>query len=140
VRLLVAGSRFDKKELENRYCDFCEYIERILAVHDIHEIVSGGCKNSYDYLAELYASENEIKVKTFPADWDNIESPGAIIKTTKYGGKYNAKAGHDRNMLMGDYAECALILWDGKSKGTKDMITILMSSKVHFIHIVKLLF
>lgn len=44
-----------------------------------------------------------------------------IAKSNQYG-EYNALAGMNRNHSMGDSATHLLAFWDGKSKGTQDMI------------------
>jgi NADPH-dependent 7-cyano-7-deazaguanine reductase QueF-like protein len=55
---------------------------------------------------EQYAKENRIELKVFPADWN----------------KHGRAAGPIRNAQMGDYADQLVAVWDGKSKGTKNMI------------------
>lgn len=72
---------------------------------NITEIVSGHAKGT-DKLGEQYGLLNQIPVKVFPADWD----------------KYGKAAGPMRNRKMADYADAAIIVWDGVSKGTKHMI------------------
>lgn len=73
----------------------------------ITEVVSGRARG-VDTLGELWAFRNNILLTKFPADWD----------------RYGRQAGYVRNIEMGDYAEAALILWDGKSRGTGHMIDI----------------
>lgn len=73
--------------------------------HIITEVVSGGAKGA-DALGERYAKEYKIPLKVFPADWD----------------KHGRSAGPIRNAQMGDYADQLVAVWDGKSKGTKNMI------------------
>lgn len=72
---------------------------------DISEVVSG-CARGADTLGEQWAKRNNVAVKKFPADWDNL-------------GK---KAGPVHNCQMGDYADALIALWDGQSRGTKHMI------------------
>lgn len=86
------------------YEDCIPYISTFCSQYGDIEIVSGTCRGPDKY-GERYAFDNKIRVKQFPADW--------IL------GK---KAGNLRNSLMADYADAALILWDGESRGTKDMI------------------
>lgn len=69
------------------------------------EIVSGGAKGA-DVLGERYAKEMGYALKIFPADWD----------------KYGKKAGPVRNQQMADYGDALVAFWDGKSKGTANMI------------------
>lgn len=85
------------------------------------EVVSGKAKG-VDTLGEEFASKAGLKVHDKPADWDNIKAPGAVVKTRYDGKKYNALAGHWRNEEMAQIADAALILWDGKSTGSLDML------------------
>lgn len=57
-----------------------------------------------DYM--LSRQEDIDKLKIFPADWD----------------KYGRRAGPIRNREMAEYADALLAYWDGKSRGTKNMI------------------
>lgn len=69
------------------------------------EIVSG-CATGIDRLGELYADIFSFKVTKFPAAW----------------AKYGKSAGPIRNKEMGKYADMALVIWDGISPGSKNMI------------------
>lgn len=72
----------------------------------IIEIVSGGCRGP-DKLGERWAIARGIELRVMPADWDRL-------------GK---KAGMVRNAQMADYADAAIIFWDGQSRGTANMIS-----------------
>lgn len=72
---------------------------------DITEVVSGGAPG-VDALAKKWAEQHGIPVKQFPADWD----------------RYGRKAGPIRNQAMAEYGEALIAVWDGKSRGTKNMI------------------
>lgn len=72
-----------------------------------------------DSLGREWAESLGLPIKSFPAAWSNIEAPGALIKINRYGDKYNARAGHDRNTEMVTYADAVIALWDGVSPGTK---------------------
>lgn len=71
------------------------------------EIVSGAARGA-DALGERYAAERGLAVKQFPADWD----------------RYGRSAGYRRNAEMAEYADAAVVFWDGKSKGSKHMINL----------------
>jgi hypothetical protein len=71
----------------------------------IGEIVSGGARGA-DKLGERWAKENDVPLKVFPAEWSI----------------YGKQAGFVRNAQMADYADGLIAFWDGKSRGTKDMI------------------
>lgn len=76
---------------------------------EITEVVSGMCKNSPDMLGYYWAYENNIPVAEFHPNWR----------------RYNKAAGMFRNWDMGEYADAALIIWDGESKGSAQMAQVM---------------
>lgn len=76
-----------------------------LGYSDWTEVVSGGAKGA-DTLGEQFANNHSIPLKVFPADWN----------------KFGNAAGPIRNNQMALYADALVAFWDGKSKGTKNMI------------------
>lgn len=92
---------------------------------EIEEVVCGKAPG-IDTVGENWAKKNKVKIKPFPAEWDNLELPGATPKSRYNKWKkreeiYNSSAGFYRNGLMAKYAEC-LIAIPGEGGGTKDMI------------------
>jgi len=87
--------------------DFSDYnlLESECDKHAITEVVSGRASGA-DELGEFYANDRAIPIKYFPAQW----------------GQYGTSAGPIRNGQMADYAEALIAFWDGKSKGTANMI------------------
>lgn len=72
-----------------------------------------------DTLAVEFASKYNIPIKPFPANWD----------------KYGRAAGPIRNSQMANYADSLICCWDGKSRGSKNMIeTMQKMSKLVYIH------
>lgn len=69
------------------------------------EIVSGMAPG-VDTLAIQYALENNLPLKEFHANWN----------------KYKRAAGPIRNKQMAEYADALVAIWDGESRGTKNMI------------------
>lgn len=98
MRVVVAGSRniFDY-ELLKRAIDESGF--------EITEIVSGGAKG-IDSLGEHWAAHNSVACKVFNADWQ----------------QFGRRAGPLRNKEMAEYADALIAIWDGESKGTKNMI------------------
>ena len=72
---------------------------------EISQVVSGMARG-VDTLALQWASKHCMPVAKFPADWN----------------KYGRGAGHIRNRQMADNADALVAVWDGKSRGTKNMI------------------
>lgn len=98
MKTIIAGSR--------SITDINVVMQAILAVNfPITEVVSGTCRG-VDRLGEAYAVSQGIKISRFPADWK----------------KYPKAAGAIRNKEMAEYADALIAVWDGKSKGTLDMI------------------
>lgn len=72
---------------------------------EVTEVVSG-CARGVDRLGEQWAQMRSIPIKRFPANWD----------------RDGRSAGPIRNRQMANYAEALVAIWDGESKGTKNMI------------------
>ena len=105
MKVIIAGSRlFKDYELLRQKCD-----QALLNKLDV-EIVSGGCEGA-DKLGERYAVERGCSIKEMPADWK----------------KHGKSAGPIRNEQMAKYADALIAFWDGKSKGTKNMIDLAKS-------------
>lgn len=73
----------------------------------ITEVFSGGARG-VDIAGENWAIAQGIPVRSFPADWET----------------FGKRAGMLRNEEMASQAEQLIAIWDGKSPGTKHMITI----------------
>lgn len=108
IKVIIAGGRdFNDLRRLNIVCDFT------LKKYTDIEVVSGGAKGA-DALGEKYAREKEYPVIKFPANW-----------------KKNGKAaGPIRNKKMAEYADALIAFWDGKSKGTKNMIYLAREHKL----------
>src|SRR3954467_3895208 len=65
-----------------------------------------GCSNGADTLGEMWANEHDIPVRHVRADWDTFK-------------KF---AGPVRNRIMADAADALILVWDGKSPGSKNML------------------
>lgn len=100
MKVIIAGGR-DFNHLQ-ALCDNCD---KILSNQTNIEVVSGTAKGA-DTLGEVYADLRGYDVTKFPADWD----------------KYGKGAGYIRNKEMAEYADALIAFWDGKSRGTKNMI------------------
>lgn len=70
----------------------------------LSEVVHGGARG-IDSGANLFA-KGVWPIKIFPADWD----------------KFGKRAGPLRNRQMAEYADALIAIWDGESRGTKNMI------------------
>ena len=101
MKVIIAGGRdFNDYDLLKKKCDkiLSEIKEDII-------IVSGGAKGA-DSLGERYANERGFGIDYFIPDWN----------------KYGRAAGMLRNAEMSKHADAAIIFWDQKSRGSKNMI------------------
>lgn len=113
-RVIIAGSRegFNIHDVT---------VAALLSGFPIGEVVSGTARG-VDRLGEQWAMSKGINVIRFPANWN----------------EEGKAAGHIRNRMMGDFADCLIALWDGESKGTKGMIEYMQSlNKPVYIYLKK---
>jgi len=99
MKVIIAGSR---NILPKHFYDSLKFFPDDW---NVTEVVSGTARG-VDQMGEVIAEIQDIPVKRFPADWD----------------EYGKRAGMIRNAEMADYADALFAVWDGKSKGTKQMI------------------
>jgi hypothetical protein len=88
-------------------------------------------------LASAWAKERGIAGKDYPADWNDLDHPQAIIKTRKNGTKYNVNAGFIRNQQMLDENEIDLVIAFPGGNGTADMIKRSLAKNIKVIKVDK---
>ena len=115
VRVIIAGGReFNDFKRLSQTCD--KVISGYYNDDTNITIISGNAKGT-DRLGESYARMKGYNLQIFPADWF----------------KYGRKAGIIRNAQMAEYATSdnatgvLIAFWNGKSKGTGNMIDIARS-------------
>jgi|TARA_B110000908_G_scaffold92600_1_gene109723 hypothetical protein len=122
IKLIIAGGRdFNDYELaEPRILSWCTHM---VATSSSDLVILSGCASGADRIGERFADEYDVTVDLYPAKWKDLDVPGAIIKSNRYG-EYNAKAGFDRNALMAANATHLIAFWNGtkKNSGTYSMI------------------
>lgn len=101
MKFIIAGSRRTADAAD----EVCCAIHEFELADDVTELVSGASGN-VDLAGEEWARGNGIPIKRFPADWD----------------KHGKAAGPIRNREMAEYADVLIAIWDGKTKGTANMI------------------
>ena len=101
-KVIIAGCRdFADYELLKEKCDF--YLQNQKPENVV--IVSGHASGA-DALGERYAQERGLQLETYPADW-----------------KAHGRAAEPiRNAQMASVARTLIAFWDGKSRGTKNII------------------
>lgn len=118
MKLIIAGGR----DLKPSFAFISNSIQLLKPyVHGtIKEVVCGKAPG-VDTEGEHWAGHMNVPVKYFPAPWDDLEHPEAVIKYRKNGSQYNAAAGPIRNKQMAEYGDVLLLIWDGKSSGSANM-------------------
>lgn len=100
MKTIIAGSR---------YITSAAVVYQVIeqSGFEITEVVSG-CALGVDTIGELYAHDNGIPVRSYPADWAT----------------HGKAAGPIRNKEMAANAEQLIAIWDGNmlGSGTKNMI------------------
>lgn len=91
MKLLIAGSR------SIREYDLSPYIP-----HAVDTIISGGAQG-VDSLAESYADEHKLSKYVIRPQYE----------------RYGRAAPLKRNQEMVDMADAVLVIWDGKSRGSR---------------------
>jgi predicted Rossmann fold nucleotide-binding protein DprA/Smf involved in DNA uptake len=98
MKTIIAGTR--------SMTELAVVAEAVLASgFPITEVVSGGAPG-IDSLGERWAEKNGIPVTRFQADWK----------------RYGRRAGPIRNTEMAGYADAVIAVWDGRSRGTRNII------------------
>lgn len=108
MRVIISGGR-----TYDDYDYLCEKMDEILAPYKDNyniEIITGYAVG-VDRMGDKYAMTHGYTSHVIPALWN----------------KYGEDAGHIRNMEMGKFAKrttmnLLVAFWNGKSRGTKDMI------------------
>jgi len=104
-KVVIAGSRgFSNYKLLKEICD--KYLREKKKTHNV--VVISGHARGADSLGEKYASDEDLDLEIYPADWK----------------KYGKSAGFRRNEQMADIADAVIAFWNGESHGTKHMIDI----------------
>ena len=117
VGVMVCGSRTitDVKWVETQIVNYLKEVyadqEKRFGQGDMDFIIIQGLARGVDMIAKEWADKHNLGTWDFTAEWD----------------KYGKSAGYRRNVDMVDRCDYCLILWDGKSKGTKYDIDLCIS-------------
>lgn len=113
MKVVIAGTRYKDKQNKIPFDDFKLVVEAVeRSGFEITEVVCG-MAIGVDKLGEQYAIMKGIAVKEMPANW------------TAHG----KSAGPIRNRQMAEYADAAVIVWDGVSDGSRNMINEMIRKK-----------
>ena len=114
MKTIIAGTRYASIKDTMDAIDECPW--------EISEVVSGEARGPDTHGAD-WGERVKIPVKRFPADWESL----------------GRRAGLIRNSQMAEYADALLAVWDGHSRGTRDMIAKARKKglRVHVVRIKK---
>ena len=113
MKVIIAGTRYKDKDAKIAFDDYNLVVEAVArSGFNITEVVSGTAIGA-DRLGEKWAIANGIPIKEIPADWN----------------RYGNAAGPMRNKAMAEYADAAIVVWDGKSPGSRNMVENMIRKK-----------
>jgi hypothetical protein len=98
MRVIIAGSRtiIDPLEVDKAIAD---------SGFEITKVICGGAQG-VDLLGSKYAFSHDLPIQYFLPDWK----------------QYGKAAGPIRNSEMAQNADALILVWDGKSRGSNDML------------------
>ena len=103
IRTVIGGCR--------DYCnyeEFCVFVDRCLNELSGEVVILSGHCSGVDEMAERYAKQHGIKCEVYSADWK----------------RYGRAAGPIRNRHMVEQCSVVIAFRDGKSRGTKSLISL----------------
>lgn len=116
MKVIIAGTRYKDPINKIAFDDHSAIVEAVRrSGFEITEVVSGNAIG-VDTLGEIWAVAHNKLIKYMPvtpAEWSRL-------------GK---RAGPMRNQRMAQYADAAIIIWDGVSPGSKNMIAEMVKLK-----------
>lgn len=127
MRLVVTGGR-----------DFSDTRRAFAALDDLHTrrpvtvLISGRCKTGLDARAEAWARQRGVPVDPYPAPWDDIDHPEAVVRYRRDGSAYDANAGPRRNQQMIDDGRTDYGLVFRGRGGTADMRRRIVAAGIEF--------
>ena len=106
MKIIIAGGRDF-----NNYNILDKVISKIVNIEK--DIIISGAARGADSIGADWAKKHSVPVKMYHANWD----------------RYGKSAGYIRNAEMGENADALIAFWDGKSKGTLNMIKTMQLNK-----------
>ena len=127
-KIIVAGSR--------NFSNYTLLFNTLDTLISLDDIIVSGCADGPDSMAISYGEMRGISVEKYPAKWDDLSVIPCVKKVNRYGKAYNALAGYNRNREMLNAIKnnpdggFVIAFWDGKSRGTADMIKIAKENSI----------
>lgn len=133
LRIIIAGCRgFQDYNLLSRevlriVTDKVNAMGQGKLPRELITIISGNAKGA-DRLGEVFAKTMKLPLEVYPAEWDKYEKAAGPIR--------NQRMAEEACKNRENYDPMLIAFWDGKSKGTKNMIQIAEEMKMD-VHVVK---
>jgi hypothetical protein len=116
MRVLVCGGRdFSDQDV------VFSALDRLHQATPITVLIHGASKGA-DARASAWAKARNVLVNSYPASWQDISHPDALIKYTSSGRAYDGRAGFRRNQVMLDRGRPEFIVAFPGGSGTRDMV------------------
>ena len=96
-------------------------LDRIHAWWPVTRLVHGNASGA-DTIGKDWTASRGIPDDPYPALWDDISIPGAVIRRHPDGRPYNVMAGHQRNQRMVDVSGMDILAAFPGNTGTADMV------------------
>ena len=109
IKIVVAGGRNFNLVNYNLVMKpvLTKLVQRLKKMGYYNPVIVSGKAPGADTFGEKFAEDNNLKIDEFPADWNRL-------------GK---AAGPIRNEKMAKHGDMVLVFWDGKSPGSRNMIS-----------------
>jgi hypothetical protein len=129
VRVLVFGGRgFGNPKVRGKniedarreYRFIFDLLDRVDEERQIETIISGMADGA-DSVAADWAKKRKVDLDPYPAAWDDIDRPGAVVKRNRSGKEYDVTAGFFRNQRMIDEGKPDFGIGFPGGSGTADM-------------------
>lgn len=109
MKVVIAGTRYKDPANKIPFDDYGLVVQSVQrSGFNITEVVCGQAIG-VDKLGDQWASANDCEVRYMPV-------------TPEEWNKYGKAAGPMRNRRMAEYCDAAIIIWDGVSPGSRNMI------------------
>jgi hypothetical protein len=115
TRALVFGGR----DYRDRRCLF-DVLDDLHDYHEITCIIEGEAAGA-DRLSRQWAESRNVPFDPYPAGWDDIDRPGALVRRNRSGKLYDAAAGPFRNEKMLREGRPDIAIGFPGGSGTRDM-------------------
>lgn len=127
LKIIIAGGRdFNNQAVCDIVCD--KLLGRML---DDIEVLCGEARGA-DACGQSWAYMRGVFTHYYPANWKDFTEKPCHIKENALG-FYNVHAGRNRNTRMGDAADALILFWDGKSPGSKHMLSYAKKLKMPYV-------